>query len=118
MDNFCCFSHIIGCPHKDGIAKPLFDYEKLILDELFKETGSFQDKHLWIKKSTGLGITEMCLRLMAWLCLKDDILAGSQMVIVIGPNIDIAIQETRNNISLGLKKYWRQLHHQNNIQLQ
>ena len=29
---------------------------------------------------------------MAWLCLKDDSLAGNQMVIVTGPNIDISIK--------------------------
>ena len=24
----CCFNHIIGLPRKDGIDKPLFDYER------------------------------------------------------------------------------------------
>jgi late competence protein required for DNA uptake (superfamily II DNA/RNA helicase) len=31
------------------------------------------------------------LRYMAWLCLKDDKLTGSQMCIVTGPRIDLAI---------------------------
>jgi hypothetical protein len=31
------------------------------------------------------------LRFMAWLCLKDDALSGSQMCIVTGPRIDLAI---------------------------
>jgi hypothetical protein len=31
------------------------------------------------------------LRFMAWLCLKDDSLSGSQMCIVTGPRIDLAI---------------------------
>jgi late competence protein required for DNA uptake (superfamily II DNA/RNA helicase) len=31
------------------------------------------------------------LRLMAWLCLKDNALSGSQMCIVTGPRIDLAI---------------------------
>jgi late competence protein required for DNA uptake (superfamily II DNA/RNA helicase) len=31
------------------------------------------------------------LRFMAWLCLKDNALAGSQMCIVTGPRIDLAI---------------------------
>jgi hypothetical protein len=26
----CCFNHIIGLPQKDGIAKPLYDYEQII----------------------------------------------------------------------------------------
>src|ERR687888_213567 len=48
-------------------------------------------KHLWIKKATGLGITEFMLRYMAWLCLKDDKLKGTRMCIVTGPRIDLAI---------------------------
>ena len=31
------------------------------------------------------------LRFMAWLCLKDNTLAGSQMCIVTGPRIDLSI---------------------------
>ena len=31
------------------------------------------------------------LRFMAWLCLKDNALAGSQMYIVTGPRIDLSI---------------------------
>jgi late competence protein required for DNA uptake (superfamily II DNA/RNA helicase) len=49
------------------------------------------NKHLWIKKATGLGISEFMLRFMTWLCLKDDKLSGSQMCIVTGPRIDLAI---------------------------
>ena len=48
-------------------------------------------KHIWIKKATGLGISEFMLRFMAWLCLKDNTLSGSQMCIVTGPRIDLAI---------------------------
>ena len=28
----CCFNHVIGLPNKDGINKPLYDYEKMIFD--------------------------------------------------------------------------------------
>jgi hypothetical protein len=49
------------------------------------------NRHLWIKKATGLGVSEFMLRLMAWLCLKDNALAGLQMCIVTGPRIDLAI---------------------------
>ena len=52
----------------------------------------FKHKHLWVKKATGLGITEFMLRIMAWLCLKDNDFRNSQMCIVTGPNIDIAIK--------------------------
>jgi late competence protein required for DNA uptake (superfamily II DNA/RNA helicase) len=44
------------------------------------------------KKATGLGVTEFFLRLMVWLCLRNDDYQNSQMCIVTGPNIDIAIK--------------------------
>ena len=50
---------------------------------------------MWILKSTGLGISEFFLRYMAWLCLRDDTYQNSQMVIVTGPNIDLAIKLIR-----------------------
>jgi hypothetical protein len=49
----CCFNHIIGLPQKDGNDKPLYDYEKIIFDALVTQDGN---KHLWIKKATGLGV--------------------------------------------------------------
>jgi late competence protein required for DNA uptake (superfamily II DNA/RNA helicase) len=42
-------------------------------------------------KATGLGVSEFMLRFMVWLCLKDNVLSGSQMCIVTGPRIDLAI---------------------------
>jgi hypothetical protein len=71
----CCFNHIIGLPQKDGIDKPLLDYERIIFDSLVTHNNNFNssgNKHLWIKKATGLGISEFMLRFMAWLCLKDN----------------------------------------------
>ncbi|MFL6384337.1 MAG: DEAD/DEAH box helicase family protein [Nitrososphaeraceae archaeon] len=84
----CCFNHIIGLPQKDGVDKPFYDYEQLIFDSLATHNSN---KHLWIKKATGLGVSEFLLRFMAWLCLKDNALLGSQMCIVTGPRIDLAI---------------------------
>ena len=84
----CCFNHIIGLPQKDGVDKPLYDYQGVIYDSFITYNGN---KHLWIKKATGLGVSEFMLRFMAWLCLKDNSLSGSQMCIVTGPRIDLAI---------------------------
>jgi hypothetical protein len=84
----CCFNHIIGLPTKEGMEKPLYDYERIIFDSLVAQNGN---KHLWIKKATGLGVSEFMLRFMAWLCLKDNALSGSHMCIVTGPRIDLAI---------------------------
>jgi hypothetical protein len=99
----CCFNHIIGLPKKDGKRKPIFDYERVLYRGLLERgylnsspSGgldySFKDKHLWVKKATGLGVTEFILRFMAWLCLKDDSYRNSQMVIVTGPNQELAIK--------------------------
>jgi hypothetical protein len=94
----CCFNHIIGLPIKWRIEKPIFDYEKLLYDSLLVNDYSnvlnhtFKHKHLWVKKSTGLGVTEFFLRLMAWLCLRNEDYRNSQICIVTGPNIDIAIK--------------------------
>jgi len=90
-DGECCFNHIIGLPEKDGIDKPLYDYEQIVFDSLVNAEGSANHKHVWIKKATGLGISEFMLRFMAWLCLKDNALSGSQMCIVTGPRIELAI---------------------------
>jgi hypothetical protein len=94
----CCFNHIIGLPTKEGVEKAMFDYEKILYDSIFfvndvlNHNHTFKHKHLWVKKATGLGVTEFFLRLMAWLCLRNDDYQNSQMCIVTGPNIDIAIK--------------------------
>jgi hypothetical protein len=96
----CCFNHIIGLPKKEGIEKPLFDYQKILYDALqipgynnfLNDDNNFKHKHLWVKKATGLGVTEFFLRLMVWLCLKGDTYRNSQMCIVTGLNQDIAIK--------------------------
>jgi hypothetical protein len=48
----------------------------IIFDSLVAQNGN---KHLWIKKATGLDISEFMLRFIARLCLKDNTLSGSQM---------------------------------------
>ena len=65
----------------------MFDYERLLFNTLENH------KHVWIKKATGLGITEFMLRYIAWLCVRDDSLRreGAQMCIVTGPRIELAI---------------------------
>jgi hypothetical protein len=99
----CCFNHIIGLPEKEGVRKPMFDYEKMLykalLEPVYFNSTSYNDiaqlfklKHLWVKKATGLGVTEFMLRFMAWLCLKDYSYTNSQMVTVTGPNQELAIK--------------------------
>jgi len=54
----CCFNHIIGLPTKEGAEKAIFDYEQAIFDSLVAHNSN---KHLWLKKATGLGISEFML---------------------------------------------------------
>ena len=63
----------------------------MLFDTLFTTDQSFKDKHLWVLKSTGLGITEFFLRVIGWLCTKDDNLKGSQVCIVTGPRLELSI---------------------------
>jgi len=65
---------------------------KNLYDSLLSTDGSFKGKHLWVKNSTGLGVTEFMLRIMAWLCTGSErnVARNCQMCIVTGPNIDIA----------------------------
>jgi late competence protein required for DNA uptake (superfamily II DNA/RNA helicase) len=109
-NGYCCFNHIVGLPQKDAVDKPMYEYEKMIFDCLVSSLclsrrdtqngnanyslnpdSTSSSKHIWIKKATGLGVSEFMLRFMAWLCLKDNALSGSQMCIVTGPRIDLAI---------------------------
>jgi hypothetical protein len=53
----CCFNHIIGLPQKDGIDKPVFDYERIIYDTLITPNGGANYKHVWIKKATTANLT-------------------------------------------------------------
>ena len=47
-----------------------------------------------VRKVTGLGISEVMLRIMGWLCTSTEVYKNSitQMVIVTGPNQDLAIK--------------------------
>jgi hypothetical protein len=57
----CCFNHIIGLPQKGSVDKPLYDYQRIIYASLVTQNGNAEssNKHLWIKKATGLGISEL-----------------------------------------------------------
>lgn len=80
----CCFNHIIGLPKKDGDEKKIFDYEMDLVNVLNA------NKSVWIKKSRGLGITELILRYMAWLCVYDETYQNTRMHIITGPRVNLA----------------------------
>ena len=55
---------------------------------------SILDFHLEVNMAAGLGVTEFMLRIMGWLCTSTELYKNSisQMVIVTGPNQDLAIK--------------------------
>jgi NAD(P)-dependent dehydrogenase (short-subunit alcohol dehydrogenase family) len=85
----------------------------LIFDSLVTHDGndntnsSSNNKHLWIKKATGLGISEFMLRFMAWLCLKDDALSGSQMCIVLQKAFNADLEVVNDALRTNLFGPWR-----------
>src|SRR5580765_8785063 len=83
---FLQFNDVIGLPKKEGRPLPIFDYEKDIVQKLLDH------RNLWILKATGLGITELILRVMAWLCLSFNTYKGQRIDIVTGPRIQQAIE--------------------------
>jgi hypothetical protein len=79
----CCFNHIIGLPQKDGHDMPLLPYQRTQYEALQNH------KHIWIKKSRGIGVTEFLLRYIAW-CCYNRYPANSRVCVVTGPRIDLA----------------------------
>jgi hypothetical protein len=56
----CCFNHIIGLPVKNDNEYPLFDYELDVIKAIE------ENRNVFIKKSRGLGITELIIRYLTW----------------------------------------------------
>lgn len=85
----CCFNHTIGLPHKEGASEseewhPIYPYEIDIVKAL--------EEHnlLWILKATGLGITELLLRYVGWLCTRDNRYRYQLFAFITGPRQELA----------------------------
>jgi hypothetical protein len=98
--NQCCFNHAIGMPVKAGKVHPLYDYQRKIYDTLFSNTKEIKEvekqhpnkrKHLYILKSTAIGASELMLRIIAYCCIMDNSLAGSFMLIMTGPRLELSV---------------------------
>lgn len=77
------FWEVIGQPVKDGIVGLIWDYEENIIKQLQ------EGKNLWVKKATGLGITELLLRYIAWACYNK--WTNANICIVTGPRLELSI---------------------------
>ncbi len=86
------FNEKIGMPinTKTKQRTKIYQYE----DDLIEDT--IQHRKIWVKKATGLGITEIYIRFIAWLCTKDDTFRNNQVdvsvVIFTGTRTRLAVQ--------------------------
>jgi hypothetical protein len=80
---FCCFNHAIKLPRLRGSPRPIWDYQLDIVKKL--QAG----KHLWIKKATNTGITELILRWICYKALCTNDWDNSHVCILTGPRIDL-----------------------------
>jgi hypothetical protein len=79
----CCFWDWAGTPMKGSLRMPVLPYQKLLY-KMLKE-----QKHIWIKKSRGLGVTTFMIYWIAHQCLTQ-YKPGDRVCIVVGPRIDLA----------------------------
>jgi hypothetical protein len=102
-NSYCCFNHALGLPRKHGKPNPMYEYELMMYYYMFMhkwvdtdpDTGTTQDmvgyKRLAWLKARGLGGSEAHIRLMPWMCLRDDNIRGSTMAVIVGPRIFLAV---------------------------
>jgi hypothetical protein len=83
-------------PTKNNIKQPIYPYEYEILNALFLEEkgpNSFKNKHLWIKKTVGAGLSTLVGYIILCLVTKDSALANTDVIIFTGASIDLAITQ-------------------------
>ncbi len=73
---------------------PMYDYEGEVWNTLRSH------RYIRVKKATGMGITTMILRVMAYYCVTDDTYKGQEMLIVTGPRQDLANDELNRLVDL------------------
>lgn len=83
---FCCFTHAVGLPFKEGFGYlPWFDYQLMFLDAFATH------KLIRVLKATGLGFSEIMLYLYGHVAYFPEYRDKEcQIIIITGPNIDIA----------------------------
>ena len=75
---FLEFNEIIGLPVKNGKEYPIFDYELDVIDKIENH------RNIWIKKASGIGMTELILRYVTWKILVNNDLEYKSIFIVSG----------------------------------
>lgn len=85
----CCFNHSIGLPRKNGKAHPIYAYQYEIINALK------QHKLIAITKARGVGVSELVLRWMFHLCVRDNAMRGKNIAIITGIREDLSLELLR-----------------------
>lgn len=86
------FNEKIGMPLnvKTKLQTKIYQYENDLIESYLNH------KMVWVKKATGLGITEITIRFIAWMCTRDDQFKDNQIdvsvVIFTGTRTRLAVQ--------------------------
>ena len=86
------FVGTLGLPIKNGITHGLYDFEQQIID--YMETDKPTDpknKHLYILKSSGLGITTLLLYYIGWKCTINNDWSNGRVCILTAPRLELTI---------------------------
>lgn len=76
--SFLEFNDIIGLPVKNNVEHKIYDYELDVINKIES------NHNIWIKKSRGIGITELVLRYLAWKIVSTNELEYKKIMIVSG----------------------------------
>lgn len=93
---FLEFNDIIGLPVKNGKEYPIFDYELDVIKAIESH------RNIWIKKSSGIGITELVLRFLTYKILVNNELEHKSIFIVSG-----TFQQHANDVKVRMENLFR-----------
>jgi hypothetical protein len=66
-------------------------HQRLRQERIERQSYPAKYKHLAILKASALGISELTLRFLLWLAVRNDDLRDSQMIIFTGPRLELAV---------------------------
>jgi hypothetical protein len=79
-NGLCCFNHMIGLPVKNDQPRPIYQWQKEIVEALDNN----HHKLLAILKGRSIGGSEVLLRWILYLCLRDNKMQDKDIAIVTG----------------------------------
>jgi phage terminase large subunit GpA-like protein len=96
---FLEFNDIIGLPVKNGKDYRIYDYKLDIIDKIES------NRNIWIKKSRGIGITELIIRYLSYKIVSSNELDYKKIMIVSGTMLKHANDVKERMQSLFTKRF-------------